>query len=178
MAASTIDSVTIVGNVKLDTGNNAYVPGEGNKNSRYQFSIAVTPRVKNPNTNQWEDGVTTWHNYVTAWGPIADNAHASLKNGDQVIVIGHNQTREYTDKEGNKKVSTNVVADFIGLSLRWGVAELQKESRGGSSRSYSRPSEPAATRATEEPRNETSQQSHDDGGNAFASDNKFDDLFN
>lgn len=143
MAASVLDEVKIVGNVKLDADDSkAYFKGDGDRSSRFQFSVAVTPRGKNPSTNQWEDGVTTWHNYITVWGPMADNAHASLKNGDQVIILGHNRTRKYTDKEGNDKVATNIEVDFLGLSLRWGTASLDK---GGINASSNRPShsEPA-----------------------------------
>jgi single-strand DNA-binding protein len=182
MASAIMDSVTLVGNVKLDTNDNAYAPGEGDRNARFQFSVAVTPRVKNPNTNAWEDGTTTWHNYITAWGPLAEHAHDSLKNGDQVIVIGHNQTREYTDKEGNNKTSTNIVVDYLGVSLRWSAVDSQRSSSNRSasndyngnsapSRSESRHTAPAsAPKVPAAPK--------DDEDKSFDSDSSFDELFN
>lgn len=179
MASSIMDSVTLVGNVKLDNSDNAYAPGEGDKNARFQFSVAVTPRVKNPNTNNWEDGTTTWHNYITAWGPLAEHAHDSLKNGDQVIVIGHNQTREYVDKEGNNKTSTNIVVDYLGVSLRWASVDSQKApSNRSSSNSYNNSNSAPARSESRQSAPKVESAPKDDGSKSFDSDSSFDELFN
>jgi single-strand DNA-binding protein len=61
---------------------------------------------------------TTWHN-VIAFGQIAENFAASAAKGNSVIVSGRYEVEEYTKKDGTKGKSVKVVADEIGMSLRW-----------------------------------------------------------
>lgn len=61
---------------------------------------------------------TTWHN-VVAFGQIAENFAASATKGNSVIVAGRFEVEEYTKKDGSKGKSIKVVADEIGMSLRW-----------------------------------------------------------
>lgn len=61
---------------------------------------------------------TTWHN-VVAFGQIAENFAASAAKGNSVIVAGRFEVEEYTKKDGSKGKSIKVVADEIGMSLRW-----------------------------------------------------------
>jgi single-strand DNA-binding protein len=61
---------------------------------------------------------TTWHN-VVAFGRLAENFAASAAKGNSVIVSGRYEVEEYTKKDGTKGKSVKVVADEIGMSLRW-----------------------------------------------------------
>lgn len=61
---------------------------------------------------------TTWHN-VVAFGSIAENFAASVSKGNSVVVAGRFEVEEYTKKDGSKGKSIKVVADEIGVSLRW-----------------------------------------------------------
>jgi single stranded DNA-binding protein len=61
---------------------------------------------------------TTWHN-VVAFGSLAENFAASATKGNSVIVSGRYEVEEYTKKDGTKGKSVKVVADEIGMSLRW-----------------------------------------------------------
>ena len=61
---------------------------------------------------------TTWHN-VVAFGSMAENFAASATKGNSVIVSGRYEVEEYTKKDGTKGKSVKVVADEIGMSLRW-----------------------------------------------------------
>jgi single-strand DNA-binding protein len=61
---------------------------------------------------------TTWHN-VVAFGSLAENFAASAAKGNSVIVSGRYEVEEYTKKDGTKGKSVKVVADEIGMSLRW-----------------------------------------------------------
>lgn len=127
MAASILDQVTIVGNVGNLDGEYAWSPAQGDNNARFTFSVAVTPSVRNQTTNEWEDGVTAWHN-VTLYGSMAENAHDTLQKGDQVIVIGHNRAREYQKKDGSgTAVSIDIIADYFGVSLRWATATVNRQ---------------------------------------------------
>jgi single-strand DNA-binding protein len=63
---------------------------------------------------------TTWHN-ITAFGQLAENISNSLHKGDTVIVSGRLEDDEFTKKDGTKGKSRKVIADEVGVSLRWNV---------------------------------------------------------
>jgi single-strand DNA-binding protein len=59
-----------------------------------------------------------WHT-VVAWRRVAEILGEHLKKGAQVYIEGKLQTREYDDKEGNKRWSTEVVVnDFMFLDSK------------------------------------------------------------
>lgn len=55
---------------------------------------------------------TEWHS-ITAWDQLAELTNKLVQKGSKVYVEGRIQTREYNDKEGNKRWSTEVVAREI-----------------------------------------------------------------
>ncbi len=55
---------------------------------------------------------TEWHR-VVVWGRDAENATRFLKKGSSVLVEGRLQTREYEDREGHKRTSTEIVASTL-----------------------------------------------------------------
>jgi single-strand DNA-binding protein len=57
---------------------------------------------------------TEWHNIV-AWNKLADIAKRYLAKGRQVFVEGRIRTREWDDKDGNKRRTTEVIASAIVL---------------------------------------------------------------
>jgi single-strand DNA-binding protein len=69
------------------------------------FSIAVTEKY-----NGKED--VTWFN-VTAWDKSADFAEKWIQKGARVLVVGKIQIRQYDDRDGNKRTSTDVIAKDI-----------------------------------------------------------------
>jgi single-strand DNA-binding protein len=59
---------------------------------------------------------TEWHR-VIVWGKDAEHCHAYLKKGRTVFVEGRLQTRQWEDKQGQKRFTTEIVASrvqFIG----------------------------------------------------------------
>jgi single-strand DNA-binding protein len=56
---------------------------------------------------------TEWHR-VVVWGKAAENCGEYLSKGRQVYVEGRLQTREWTNKEGAKQYTTEVVANPVG----------------------------------------------------------------
>jgi len=52
---------------------------------------------------------TEWHRIV-AWGRLAEICGQYLSKGRQVYIEGRLQTREWEDKQGNKRKTTEVVA--------------------------------------------------------------------
>jgi len=57
---------------------------------------------------------TEWHR-VVVWGRLAEIAGEFLKQGRQVYVEGRLQTREWVDRSGLKRYSTEVVAHNLQL---------------------------------------------------------------
>lgn len=53
---------------------------------------------------------TEWHN-VVMWRGLADIASKYLQKGKLVYIEGKLRTRSFEDKEGNKKYTTEVVAE-------------------------------------------------------------------
>jgi single-strand DNA-binding protein len=64
----------------------------------------------------WEDVDTTFWS-VSAFRQLAENCAESLVKGDLVLVTGKAKSREWTDKEGGKRLSWEVTADHIGADL-------------------------------------------------------------
>ncbi len=81
-------------------------------NKLAKFSVATSEYKKNKNGEVITD--TQWHN-VSAWGKLADLAQKTLDKGSKVSVEGKLQTRAYTDKDGNKRYFTEIVANEIVL---------------------------------------------------------------
>ncbi len=70
-----------------------------------RFSMATNEAYKNANGEKVTE--TQWHNLV-AWGKVADLAEKYLVKGAEVAIDGKLINNNYTDKEGNKKYSTEV----------------------------------------------------------------------
>ena len=68
-----------------------------------RFSMATSERGRDGNDR------TEWHN-VVAWEKLAELCNRLVRKGNKVYVEGRLQTREYTDKSGQRKWSTEVVA--------------------------------------------------------------------
>ena len=71
---------------------------------------------------------------IVVFGKQAENCEKYLTKGRQVCIQGHLQTGSYTNKEGNKVYTTDVIADRVEF-LEWGdreeKAEGSNESWGG-----------------------------------------------
>jgi single-strand DNA-binding protein len=57
---------------------------------------------------------TEWHR-VVAFGKLAELCGSYLKKGREVYVEGKIQTREWEDKDGNKRYTTEIVAQNISF---------------------------------------------------------------
>jgi single-strand DNA-binding protein len=75
-------------------------------------SLATTEKFNDKEGNKKED--TQWHR-VVIWGKTAEALHEYLVKGKQIYVEGKLQTREWTNKEGQKVKTTEVRADKITL---------------------------------------------------------------
>jgi single-strand DNA-binding protein len=74
------------------------------------FSIATTDTWNDKQGERQER--TEWHNIVV-WGKQAENCAEYLKKGRPVHVEGRLQTRTWEDKNGQKRYTTEIVADRV-----------------------------------------------------------------
>lgn len=74
------------------------------------FSIATTERFSSRDGDRQER--TEWHRIVT-WERTAENCARFLSKGRSCYVEGRLQTREWEDKEGIKRRTTEVVAQTV-----------------------------------------------------------------
>ena len=78
------------------------------------FSIATSRTYKGQDGKAIDE--TEWHN-VSLWGNLADLAEKYLTKGRQVYIEGRLRTRQYEDKEGVKKYTTEIIGEnmtFVG----------------------------------------------------------------
>lgn len=71
------------------------------------FTLAVDRRSK--------DGKTTDFIDCVAWGKTAEVLETYVRKGNMVGVIGSIQTRNYEDREGNKRKAFEILVDKIEL---------------------------------------------------------------
>lgn len=76
------------------------------------FSLATSESFKGKNGEKIEQ--TEWHNIVL-WRGLAEVAESYLKKGNTVYIEGKIKTRDYTDKDGNKRYITEIVADNLQM---------------------------------------------------------------
>lgn len=55
---------------------------------------------------------TDWHK-VTIFGLLCDHVAKYCRKGESIYVSGRLHTRDYTDKEGNKKYITEILAESV-----------------------------------------------------------------
>ncbi len=75
-----------------------------------QLNLATTRVYTNKSNDRVEE--TEWHR-VVVWGKQAESCEKYLSKGRQVYIEGRLQTRNYDDKDGNKKYITEIVADAV-----------------------------------------------------------------
>ena len=71
------------------------------------MSIATSERYKDK-SGEWKEK-TEWHR-VVAWGRTAEICQEYLKKGSQVYIEGPIQTRQWEDKEGQTRYTTEIKA--------------------------------------------------------------------
>src|SRR5206468_1011754 len=76
------------------------------------FSVATDETYKDRNGERQKR--TEWHKIVV-WGKQAEIAQQYLKKGSLVFIEGRIQSREWQDKEGQKRTSFEIVANSFRM---------------------------------------------------------------
>jgi single-strand DNA-binding protein len=95
----------------------------GSGNAVCNFTIATNESWLDKQANERKEK-TTWHNIVV-WGASGENCAKYLSKGSKAYVEGRIQTREWNDKDGNKRYTTEIVANSVQF--------LDSKGGGGSS---------------------------------------------
>jgi single-strand DNA-binding protein len=103
---SSVNKVLLLGNLGRDP-EVKYTPGG---KAVANFSIATSDRWTDKEGRKQER--TEWHRIV-AWDKLAELCGEYLTKGRQVYVEGKLQTREWADKDGNKRTTTEIQAREI-----------------------------------------------------------------
>ncbi len=118
---STRIPVTIEGNLTGDPEH-----GAADSGTEYaRFTVAVNDRRLNESTNRWEDAGTVFHR-VVVFNQQARHVADSLRKGDPAIVTGELRFGSYTDDNGQTRETRDIVADNVGVSLKFASATVER----------------------------------------------------
>src|SRR5687767_13019833 len=118
-----VNKVMLVGNLGRDA-EVRYTPGGAPVAS---FSIATTENWTSKDGEKHEQ--TEWHRIVL-WGKSAESLQPYLTKGKQIYVEGRLQTRQWDDKDGNKRYTTEIRGDRVVLLGGGGGGGGQRGARG------------------------------------------------
>jgi single-strand DNA-binding protein len=103
-----VNKVILVGNLGRDA------------ELRYTPGGAAVSTINMATTEVWNDKggqrqeKTEWHR-VVLWGKSAESLTEYLTKGKQIYVEGRLQTRQWDDKDGNKRYTTEIRGDKVVL---------------------------------------------------------------
>ncbi|MFA6407826.1 MAG: single-stranded DNA-binding protein [Candidatus Paceibacterota bacterium] len=123
-----LNKVFIVGRLT----NDPQLRSTPNGQSVASFSLATNRTWMNKQGQKQED--VQFHN-VVAWGRQAEIINQFLKKGAMALVEGRLQTRQWQDKQGQNRSTTEIICERIQLGPRAGGADM-----GGSRQSVAKPS--------------------------------------
>ncbi len=79
---------------------------------KVSFPLATGESYTNKNGERIEN--TEWHNIVM-WRRLAEIAESYLRKGDPVYLEGKLRTRNYDDKDGNKRYITEIEVENLSM---------------------------------------------------------------
>ncbi len=147
-----LNKAMIIGNLGRDP-EMRYTP---NGQAVTQFTVAVNRNYKDQ-SGEWQEE-TEWFR-VVVWGQQAERAAEYLRKGNKVYIEGRLQTRQWEDQSGQKRYTTELVANQ--------VTNLERRTRDES--------EDAAAAAPPDARADPRPAGDGDGGEKL-DDGNFDDL--
>jgi single-strand DNA-binding protein len=129
-----VNKVIIVGRLGADPD----VKAVGQGSTVTKLSVATSENWVDKEGQKQER--TEWHR-VVVWGKLAEICGKHLSKGRQVYVEGRLQTRSWEDQQGQKKYSTEVVANtvqFLGSAGERSNEQGQGQSQGRPAQNTSR----------------------------------------
>jgi single-strand DNA-binding protein len=105
-AMASVNKVILIGNLGRDPELRYTQNGQAVAN----FTVATSERFANKSGEQQER--TEWHRIV-AWGRTGELCAQYLSKGRSVYIEGRLQTREWEDKDGQKRTTTEINAQRV-----------------------------------------------------------------
>ena len=106
-----INKVILVGNVGQDP--EVRYTGDANNGAKVAtIRLATTERYRDRNGNLQEH--TEWHS-VVVWRNTADVVEKYVRKGSQLYIEGRIRTRSWDDQSGNKRYTTEILADTLQI---------------------------------------------------------------
>jgi len=110
-----LNKVMLIGNLGTEVELKAF------GSSKKAFFRMATNEVWKDKTGEKQERVT-WHN-VIAWDYLAEMCSKYLSKGRMVFVEGKLSNRNYTDKDGNERYVTEIVASTVEFLDKNGKSE-------------------------------------------------------
>lgn len=104
-----VNKVILIGNVGMDPEVRAMEGGV--KVARVR--LATTERFRDRQSGENKEH-TEWHT-IALWRGLAEVVDNYVRKGSQIYVEGRLRTREWTDQQGNKRYTTEILADTMNL---------------------------------------------------------------
>jgi len=125
--SGSVNKVILIGNL----GRDPEVRRTANGDPVVTFSLATTESWRDKATGERRDR-TEWHNVVIFNENLGKVAEQYCKKGAKIYVEGQLQTREFQDKDGNQRKTTEVVLQ----RFRGELTLLDSRGRGGDDSAY------------------------------------------
>ena len=104
--ASSLNKVQVIGNL----GRDPEIRYTNDNRPIANVTVATTESWSKEGSKQEK---TEWHRIVV-FGKLAEVIEKYMKKGDKVYFEGKLQTRQWTDKEGQERYTTEIVVDSFG----------------------------------------------------------------
>lgn len=101
-----VNKVILVGNL----GDEPEIKNLDNAVKVAKFSLATNETYKDPTGQSHTQ--TEWHNIVL-WRGLAELAEKYLHKGSMIYLEGKIKTRNYEDKQGDKRYVTEIIGDQV-----------------------------------------------------------------
>lgn len=110
--AGSVNKVILIGNL----GRDPEVRRLENGGVVANFPMATTETYTDRTTGERRE-ITDWHTIVV-WRGLAEVVEKYVKKGTKLYVEGRLKTRSWTDKDGNTRYTTEVLADNLTMLSR------------------------------------------------------------
>lgn len=136
-----VNKVILIGNVGQDP--EVRYTGDVNNSAKVAtIRLATTERFRGRDGNLQEH--TEWHS-VVVWRNTADVVEKYVRKGTQLYIEGRIRTRSWDDQTGNKRYTTEIIADTLQLLGK--RPDGQSGQQGGyqapGQQAYQKPAQPA-----------------------------------
>ena len=116
-------STTIIGNLTREPEVRYTPAGQ----ACVTLGVAVNRRWQDRETKEWEESTSFFD--VVCWRELAENVAMSVTKGTRIMVKGRLEQRTWTTDAAEKRSKYELIADEVGVALRFATAEVRQAER-------------------------------------------------